>query len=62
MVPERNIVTGYSYADITGVFQMSNDFREKKFFETWQRLAYNSTAWNMEYYDNYVGMIDYKST
>ena len=55
--PERNIVTGYSYADITGVFQMSNDFREKKFFETWQKLAFNSQAWNMEYYYNYVGKL-----
>ena len=55
--PTREIAQGYSYADITGVFQMSNDFREKKFFETWQKLAFNSQAWNMEYYYNYVGKL-----
>ena len=56
--PERNIVNGYSYADITGVFQCSTDLKEKTFFETWQRLAYDNTAWNFEYYDTYTGSID----
>ena len=56
--PERNIVNGYSYADITGVFQCSTDLKEKTFFETWQRLAYNNQSWNFEYYDTYTGSID----
>ena len=56
--PERNIVSGLSYADITGVFQCSTDLREKIFFETWQRLAYDNQAWNLEYYDTYTGSLD----
>ena len=35
--PERNIVSGYSYADITATFQCSNKMEEKTFFEIWQR-------------------------
>ena len=31
--------------------------REKKFFETWQRLAYNPQTFAMGYYDDYVGTI-----
>ncbi len=56
--PERNIVNGYSYADITGVFQCSTDLKEKTFFETWQRLAYDNRAWNFEYYDTYAGSLN----
>ena len=53
--PSREIVQGYSYAEITGVFRCSSDMREKTFFETWQRLAYNPTTWSMGYYDDYSG-------
>ena len=31
--------------------------REKTFFETWQRQAYNPQTWSMSYYDDYVGTI-----
>ena len=30
--PEREIVQGYSYGDVTGVFQCSSDMKEKRFF------------------------------
>ena len=53
--PTREIVQGYSYGEITGVFRCSSDYREKKFFETWQRLAYNPQTWSMGYYDDYSG-------
>jgi len=53
--PVREIVQGYSYAEITASFRMSSDYREKKFFETWQRLAYNPQTWAMGYYDEYSG-------
>ena len=53
--PIRSIVQGYSYGDVTGVFRCSSDMREKTFFETWQRLAYNPQTWSMGYYDSYVG-------
>ena len=53
--PTREIVQGYSYAEISATFRMSSDYKEKKFFETWQRLAYNPQTWSMGYYDEYTG-------
>ena len=55
--PVRNVVSGYSYGDVTAVFQCSSDMKEKRFFETWQRLAYNPQTWAMQYYNDYVGSI-----
>ena len=55
--PVRNIVQGYSYGDVTAEFQCSSDMKEKRFFETWQRLAYNPQTWSMQYYNDYVGSI-----
>ena len=55
--PARKIATGYTYANITGKFYCHDDMREKKFFETWQRLAYNPQTFAMGYYDDYVGTI-----
>ena len=55
--PARKIANGYTYAPITGRFYCHNDMREKKFFETWQRLAYNPQTFAMGYYDDYVGTI-----
>ena len=56
--PTREIAQGYSYADITATFRCSSDMREKKFFETWQRLSYNPQTWAMGYYDDYTGAIE----
>ena len=55
--PTREVVQGFSFADITGTFLCSSDMREKMVFETWQRLAYNPQTWSMQYYDDYVGSI-----
>ena len=55
--PERQIATGFSYADITATFQCSSDMKEKKYLETWQRLAYNPQTFAMGYYFDYVGKI-----
>ena len=55
--PVREIVQGFSFADTTAVFQCSSDMKEKRFFETWQRLAYNPQTWAMQYYNDYVGSI-----
>ena len=55
--PTREIVQGYSYAELSGTFRCSSDMREKLFFETWQRLAYNPQTWSMGYYDDYSGGI-----
>ena len=56
--PERQIATGVTFADISATFQCSSDMREKLFFETWQRLAFNPQTWSLGYYDDYVGSID----
>ena len=56
--PTREIVNGFSFAEITGVFVCSSDMREKLFFETWQRLAFDPQSWALGYYDDYVGSID----
>ena len=55
--PTREIVQGYSFAETTAVFQCSSDMKEKRFFETWQRLAYNPQTWAMQYYNDYSGSI-----
>ena len=56
--PDRDIATGYSYADITATFQLSSDLKEKKYFETWQRLTFNPQTFAMGYYDDYIGSVD----
>ena len=56
--PTREIVNGFSFAEITGVFVCSSDMREKLFFETWQRLAFDPQSWALGYYDDYVGSVD----
>ena len=56
--PEREIVTGYSFGDINAVFQCSSDMREKKYWETWQRLTYNPKTFDIGYYNDYVGTVD----
>ena len=56
--PARNIAQGYTYGDLQASFQCSSDMKEKKVFETWQRLAYNPQSWTMGYYDDYTGSID----
>ena len=56
--PEREIVTGYSFGDINAIFQCSSDMREKKYWETWQRLTFNPKTFDIGYYNDYVGTID----
>ena len=56
--PVRQIAQGVTYADLSATFQCSSDLRERKFFETWQRLAYNPQTWAMQYYDSYTGSLD----
>ena len=56
--PDREIVTGYSFGDINAVFQCSSDMREKKYWETWQRLTFNPTTFDLGYYADYIGTVD----
>ena len=55
--PTRDIASGFTYGDITAKFYCHNDYRERKFFETWQRLAFNPQTFAMNYYDDYTGTI-----
>ena len=56
--PEREVVTGYSFGDINAVFQCSSDMREKKDWETWQRLCYNPQTFDIGYYNDYTGSVE----
>ena len=56
--PTREIVNGFSFAEISASFYQSNNYQEKQFFETWQRLAYDPNSWSIQYYDDYVGKIE----
>jgi len=56
--PTREIVSGFSFAEISATFVCSSDMREKLFFETWQRLAFDPQSWALGYYDDYVGSVD----
>ena len=53
----REIAQGFSFADIDATFQLSSDHKEKKFFETWQRISFDPLTWAMGYYDDYIGTI-----
>ena len=55
--PEREIVNGYSFGDISSTFRLSSDQKEKQFFDTWQRLAYNPQDFSIGYYYDYIGEI-----
>jgi len=56
--PTREIVSGFSFAEVSATFVCSADMREKLFFETWQRLAFDPQSWALGYYDDYVGAVD----
>jgi len=56
--PIRSIVNGYSFGDIAATFQCSTDMREKKYFESWQRLSFNPQTFAIGYYNDYVGSVD----
>ena len=55
--PVRQIVQGFSFAEMQAQFQLSTDLREKTFFETWQRLAFDPITFDIGYYNSYIGNI-----
>ena len=55
--PEREMVDGYTFGDISSTFRLSSDHKEKQFFDTWQRLAYNPQDFSIGYYYDYIGEI-----
>ena len=57
--PSREIVDGVTYAeDIKISFQASSDLGERRFFEEWQKLAFDEKSWNVGYYNDYIAQID----
>ena len=53
--PVRKIVTGQTFAEISTSVRVSTDFRERNFFDDWQRIAANRADFSVGYYDDYVG-------
>ena len=44
-----------AYEDINFTFTLSEDLKERKFFEEWQATIYNEDSATMNYYDEYKG-------
>ena len=55
--PTREVVNGYSFGDVSSTWRLSSDMRERQFFDTWQRLAYNPDNFSIGYYHDYIGEI-----
>ena len=59
--PNRKIVTGVSFGDISATFQCDETMREKLYFEAWQSLSHNPDTFTVGYYHNYVGRVEIKA-
>ena len=65
--PISRVVTGQTYVDVAVTFLLSEDLREKEYFEKWQGSAVGTGAFsatradnsrnNPAYYDQYVGSV-----
>ena len=57
--PNRNIVSGITFANTVGItFLLDEQFKLKQTFDAWQRAAYDEHTWNLNYYDEYKGAIE----
>ena len=57
--PNRNIVSGITFANTVGItFLLDEQFKLKQTFDAWQRAAYDEHTWNLNYYDEYRGSIE----
>ena len=57
--PNRNIVSGITFANTVGItFLLDEKFELKQTFDAWQRAAYDENTWNLNYYDEYKGAIE----
>ena len=58
--PEKEIVSGMTFGEITSTFYLSSDLREKRFFDAWQKIAASSEegGFALGYYNDYVGKIE----
>ena len=57
--PVRDIVTSHGFEGmITASFYLSQDLKERHFFEQWQRLAVNIESHKANFYDDYIGSME----
>jgi hypothetical protein len=58
--PEREIVNGMTFGEISSTFYLSSDLKEKTFFDSWQSVAggTESGGFALGYYHDYVGKIE----
>jgi hypothetical protein len=57
--PGREMVQTHGYAGtIDCTFLLSNDLREKHYFEQWQALAVDNYTHKANYYDDYIGSME----
>ena len=57
--PNRNIVSGITFANTVGItFLLDEKFELKQTFDAWQRAAYDENTWNLNYYDENKGAIE----
>ena len=57
--PVRDIVTSHGFEGmITASFYLSEDLKERHFFEQWQRLAVNVESHKANFYDDYIGSME----
>lgn len=66
--PQREMVQGAIFGEVTLSFYASSDHRERVLLEDWQNLAFkvdrkniltrNKNVYDVEYYNNYIGQID----
>ena len=57
--PVKQIPTGVSFAeDINITYIASETMMERDFFESWQQLIFDPSTWDLNYYQNFIGVID----
>ena len=57
--PVRDMVTSHAFEGmITASFYLSEDLKERHFFEQWQRMAVNVESHKANYYDDYIGSME----
>ena len=57
--PVRDMVTSHGFEGmITASFYLSEDLKERHFFEQWQRMAVNVESHKANFYDDYIGSME----
>jgi len=61
--PINKVAYGAMYQDVSVTFILSDDMKEKRFFEEWQKLMVDTTpngfsnTFNVKYFNDYVGRV-----